>query len=289
LSNTHTILQLKIPVKLAAHVISMREKVNKYETNRHIKNVMSFIILKAATPYSILRDYRKQLGYMATVCQCSKQTMSKRIDYMLQHELITIEGADIRLKSWKQVATLYYLNLKELTTVNYDYTKDKDIFLRLFAAEIDANKEQQAYMIKTKLQRNPVLRNTIQATMLQRGADVKRINEFNYLHNGMKLLYRNSFIAEPDLHAMIKLVRPDCNRGVRGMAQAWHFNSAQLVSYYKAKLAAAKIAVITKGERITSAGRVRNELSHVIWNGHKKQTVLSLVDSIVIIGKKQAA
>jgi hypothetical protein len=299
LNQQSTILDLKFPVKLAAYALEQRRIVydgtykkkttRQYTSNRHIKNLMSFVIMKALTQQGKLNNYRNQLGYLATVCQCSKKTMLQRIEYMQEQQLITIEGADIRLNGWKQVCSTLRLNCKQFTTIIYDYAKDKNIFLRFFAAEIETNKEQQAHMIKVKLQHNPALKLKVQATMLQHGADRNRIDEFAYLLNGMRLLYKQSFKVEPQLHELLCKVRPDCNRGVKAIASAWEFNSKQLVSYYKAKLAASEIAVIHKGERITSQKRARNEFAHVMWNKQKKQTVLSLVDSITIISKKVAA
>lgn len=303
MSNTSTILHLKFPVNLTAYALEQRRIVydgtynkktaRQYTTNRHIKNLMSFVILKALTPQGKINNYRTQLGYLATYCQCSKKTMLQRIAYMQDQQLITIEGADIRLNGWKQVCSTLQLNGKQFTTIIYDYANDKNIFLRFFAAEIETNKEQQAHMIKVKLQRNPALKLKVQASMLQHGADRNRLDEFAYLLNGMRLLYKQSFIAEPQLHEMLCQVRPDCNRGVKAIAYAWEFNSKQLVSYYKGKLAASNIATIIKGERITSKCRARNEHAHVMWDARKGKrngkTVLSLVDSIVITSKKVAA
>lgn len=287
--NQPQILTLKIPVELARNTLAMRAKVNKYETNRHLKNITAFIVLKSVTSYGLIKDYKQQMNYLCAITQCSNQTFCKRLQWLQNEGLLSIEGGNIRLNGWKQVAALYNLNLKAFNTVVYDTTTDKNIFLRLFATEIEANKEQQVYMIKTKLQRNLALKNRIQAAMLKHGADVKRINEFNYLHNGMRKLFTFSFIAEPELHALLYQVRPDCNRSVYTLANAWHFKSPQSVSYYKRLFATNNIATIHKGERIESKSRARNEFAHVIWNKRRLQTVLSLVDTISINSKTVAA
>lgn len=291
--NQPQILVLKIPVKLATQTLAMRTMVNKYETNRHLKNITSFIILKAVTPYGILKDYKKQLHYLCSVTQCERQTFKKRLQWMQNENLLTIEGGDIRLKSWKEVSALYYIDLKAFTTVIYDYKKDKNVFLRLFTTEIEANKEQQVHMIKTKLQKNLALKNQIQTAMLKHGADVLRVNDFHYMLNAMRKLYKFSFIAEPGLHALLNQVRPDCNRSVYTIADAWTFKSPQSVSYYKRLFALNDVAVIHKGERITSQCRCRNEHAHVMWDERKGKrngkTVLSLVDTISVIAKTALA
>jgi hypothetical protein len=289
LNQQPTILTLKIPIRIAGAVLAMREKVNTYETNRHVKNITSFLILKAVTPYGVFRNYKYQLGYFASICQCSKQTILKRIMWMQEQQLLQIEGADIRLNGWKQVVSLYHVNLDEFKTIQYDTQAHKKIYLHLFATEIIENKERQAYMIKEKLKKNPALKQVIESAMLQHGADEKKLNNFAYLLNGMKLLFKRSFIAEPEFHATILRVRPDCNRSVKGIARAWCFKSAQSVSYYKAQMQAVEIVKVHKGERITSQTRARNEAAHTVWNKLKKQTVLCLVDGIEVITKTLAA
>jgi hypothetical protein len=287
--NQPTILHVKIPLKLACMVAAMRKKVNRYETNRYLKNIAAFLVLKSVTPYGVITNYSTQTKYLCSICQCTRQTLSKRLQWLQDEGLLVIEGADIRLKSWKQVATLYNLNLKQFKTIIYDCANDKNVYLQLLATEIEVNKEHQAYIIKSKLEKNLALKRAVQYFMLRHGADQTKLNDLQYLHNGMKHLYRRSFIAEPETHALLNTIRPDTNRSVKGIAAAWDCKSPQTVSYYKAKLAASGYAVIHKGERVTSHTRARNELCHTIWNNKKKQTVLCLVDAIELTVKTVAA
>lgn len=278
-----------MPVALVQHCIAMRKKKVVYETNTYIKNIAAWLILKAETPYSILRNYKSQIDHLAFITQCERQTFKKRVSWMLQEGLAKIVGNDLQLVSFKDACAIYYCSHKQTTTILYEPGTDKNFYLRLFTTEIEVNKDHQRYMIEVKLKRNPTLKQTIQVAMLQHGADRNRIENFQYLHNGMKKLYRQSFVVEPSLHAMLHQVRPDCNRGVKGLSLAWQFKSASLVSYYKRKFEAAGVARIHKGERIESRTRCRNNDCKVIWNDHKKQTVLCLVDAIEVIQKTAAA
>jgi hypothetical protein len=289
LPTTNKILSVKIPVALAEYAIAMRKKKHVYETNTYIKNIAAYLILKAETPYSILRNYKTQIDHLAFITQCERQTFRKRVSWMLQEGLAKIVGNDLQLVSYKDACAIYFCSYKATNTILYEPGTDKNFYLRLFTTEINANKERQRYSIEVKLKRNPTLKQTIQVAMLQHGADRTRIDNFQYLHNGMKKLYRHSFQVEPSLHAMLHQVRPDCNRGVKGISLAWQFKSASLVSYYKRKFEAAGVAVIHKGERIESRTRCRNSDCKVIWNNSKKQTVLCLVDAIEVTEKIAAA
>jgi len=279
------ILYLKIPYNLASRATAERHLVKTYETNNFIKYITFFLILKAESPFSFIQNYKKQIDHLSFITQCERQTFKKRLAWLVSEGLATIEneGTDIRLVSWKQVSVLYYCNLDSFKLVQYKPDEQKNIHLQLFAADIEDNKKRQTYIIQQKLEKNPALTQVIKNIMHQHGADEKKLNDFTYLLNGMRKLYRRSFEAEPEIHAMLNNVRPDVNRGVKGMAKAWSCRSEQTVSYVKKKLAEAGIIRIYKGERIMSTVRCRNKQCEVIYNRKLKQTFLCLVDTLHII------
>jgi hypothetical protein len=285
--STAKIMQLKIPFSLAKYAVSERKLVNKYEVNHFVKNITTFIILKAESQYSIIKDFTNQIDHLSRQCQCERQTFKKRLNWMVKQKLATVEGSTIRLITWQQVARLYYLNLDGFNIINYDSNTNKNIHLRLFATEIEMNQKSQAYMVEKKMQQNPALSSEIKSTMLRHGVDLKQVHNKSFVMNWMKGQYRYSFKVEPALHKLLNKVRPDCNRGVKGIAYEWNCKSPQTVSYVKKKMVAACIVHVKKGERITSSERVRNADCHVIWNKRKKQTVLALVDEINVLPSLQ--
>jgi len=151
----------------------------------------------------------------------------------------------------------------------------------LYAIEIEDNKNRQTYMIQQKLKKNPALKQVIKSILHQYGADETKLNDFNYMLNAMRQLYKRSFEAEPEIHVILNNVRPDVNRGVKGMAKAWDCKSMQTVSYWKKKLAEAGIVRIYKGEM-----KVREYLSRPTRTdkgGRKGKAVKTLVDTLYII------
>lgn len=275
-----TTYQLRIPYGLAKYAVKERHLVNKYHTNKYIKNVMAFIILKASAPYSIIRNYKSNIETLAALCDCEKQTMFARIHWLEKEQFLSIEGNDIRLKAWKAVGQLIYINVKHYKTVIYEPGKNQQPHLQLFTVEIEDNRNRQKFMVQKKMQQNQSLNSGIKSIMLQQGHELNKLSDFNYVYAWMLTKYQNSFKGEPALHQLLQQVRPDVNRGVTGMAYHWNCISKQTVSYVKKQIAANGYAVITKGERITSRQRVRNTDCHVIWNRRKLQTVLALVDDI---------
>lgn len=289
MSNSTNILTLKVPYSLAAMATGERHLVNKYQTNHFIKNITAWLILKAESPLGLIRDYKNQIDHLAYITQCEQQTFKKRLAWMIKEQIATIEGSDIRLKSWKQAAALLYFSLNEFKLIQYNPDEHKNIYLRLFTTEIEENKNRQAYMIEQKMKKNPALKQVVQSTMLQFGADPNKINDFKYLLNGMRKLYRESFVAEPEIHNILKNVRPDLNRSVKGLAKAWNYRSKQSASYIKSLLTKAGMIVIHKQDRVTSKERSRNNECHIIWDKRKMQTVLCLVDTIEVVQKNLAA
>lgn len=283
------ILTLKIPVALARYAMTERKQVNTYTTNRFLKNITSFIILKAASPYGVIKNYAKQLDYLAALCQCERQTIKKRLQWCADQQLITFEGSDIRLKSWKQISNLLYIDLKQYETINYNYEQDKNIHLRIFATEIKDNQAKQLYMIQKKLRENPALKQKIVTRLLHCGADRSKLNDLNYMLNAMRKLFSASFIVEPETHALMNEVRPFLNRSINRIATAWDFKSKQLVSYYKRMMQSSAIATIHKAPAIKSRCRSRNKFAHVIWDERSKQTVLIHADVIEILNSNQVA
>lgn len=286
------ILTIKLPVALATYAIAMRGKrlpSHTYDTNPFIKYITSWLILKAETPYSILYNYKLQADHLSEICQCEKQTLDKRIKWMLQQKIAFIEGANLRLVSYKQLAAVFGIDLKAFKTIHYDPTVQKNLHLQIFAAEIEQSQDRQKYMVHKKLQRNPDLKATVQAEMLKKGATVELINDISYLANGMKKLYTHSFISEPELHFKLNQVRPFVNRCIDTIAYSWLFKHKQLVSYYKKKMQTSGIARIHKGERINSNTRTRNSNCEVKWNEAKGQTLLCICDAIEVIQTKEAA
>lgn len=277
------ILSLKIPYNLASRAVAERHKVEKYETNNFIKYITFFLILKAETPFGFIQDYKKQIDHLSFITQCERQTFKKRLAWCVSEGLATIEGDDIRLVSWKQVSALYYCNLDSFKLVQYNPHEQKNIHLHLFAADIEDNKKRQTYMVKQKLEKNPALTQEIKSIMLNCGADVTKLNDFDYVLNGMRKLYRESFVVEPEIHAMLNRVRPDVNRGIKGIAKAWDCKSTMTVCYWKKRMAEAGIIRIYKGERLTSEERTRNKQCDIKWKGKTKQTILCLVDTLHII------
>ena len=278
-------LVVKIPISLASYTLAMRKKVEVYATNRFIKNITTWLILKAESTQSVIKNYHGQIEDLSFLCQCSSQTFKKRLQWAVSEGLATIEGSDIYLKSYKQLSVQYYISIDRFKLVSYDPTTDKDLHLHMFAIDIEENKSRQRHMVKRKLDNNPDIKQRIQHVMMHCGADQKRLANFDYMLNGMKKLYAASFVLEPEIHSLLHQVRPDCNRGVETMAYAWDFKSKQSVSYYKRQMKESGIIRIHKGEAITSQVRTRNTDCHVIWDKRKFRTVLRLVDTIEVICK----
>jgi hypothetical protein len=275
------ILSLKIPVALASLASAERHLVDKYQTNRFLKNITFFLILKAESPLGCIHDYEKQIDHLSFITQCERQTFRKRLAWCISEQLLEIKGSDIRLVSWKKVGERYMFALEAYKTIQYNPHEQKNIHLHLLAVEIEDNKNRQTYMIQQKLKKNPALTQVIKNTLHQYGADESKLNDFNYMLNAMRQLYKRSFEAEPEIHAMLNNVRPDVNRGVKGIAKAWDCKSMQTVSYWKKRLAEAGIIRIYKGEV-----KVREYLARATRTqkgGRKGKEVKTLVDTLYLI------
>ncbi len=280
------ILQLKVPYALAAMAAAERHLVDKYQTNRFLKNITFFLILKGESPLGCIHDYEKQIDHLCFITQCERQTFRKRLSWCVSEHLLEIKGADIRLVSWKKVGELYMFALGNYKIIQYNPHEQKNIHLHLLAVEIEDNKNRQTYMIQQKLKKNPALTQVIKNTLHQFGADESKLSNFNYLLNAMRQLYKRSFEAEPEIFALLNNVRPDVNRGVKGIAKAWDCRSKQTASYWKKRMAEAGIIRIYKGEM-----KIREYLSRptrTTKGGRKGKDIKTLVDTLYIIPQPES-
>ncbi len=95
-------------------------------------------------------------------------------------------------------------------------------------------------------------------------------------------MYTNDFVRLSDIHEEMILIRPDNNRSVQGIANAWKAKHKVTVSYWKKVLQSQQIIDIGKMQ-IQSQERARNKECKVLWLKKDKQTLLCLCDQVTIL------
>lgn len=297
------ILTIKIPFELARYATAQRKTVTTYDTNAIIKALDTWLILKSLSRPSFLQSWNKQKSYLFKVCKCSESIFRSRLKQLQALELVEFDKNNIRLCSWSDMGSLLEIDTTQKITIKYDTTKPQRIQEWLIAAEIQHNKNSQDYKIIRKLQENPEVLEEIKNTMIGDGADKEKLKEQSYFLNRLRSLYWQDFQEASYLHDVYVQIRPDNNRGVRGMARAWtpkqgtkeeikarEIKNISRIMYWKKKLIKAGI-IYVYGLEIESTTRTRNKHCHVLWLPECKksprkdsfQTLLCLCDQIDLL------
>lgn len=283
------IIEVKIPVELAKYAVWQRKLVTKYETNQVIKALDTWLILKALTRSSLIQNWNKQKAHLLAVCKVSESIFRHRLKQLAKMQLVTADRQNIRLCSWEQLATALDIDIKEKKIpLPYDTTNTQKISQWLIASEIAENQERQDYMILKNLNKIPERMTAVTAALLAFGADQARLKEPGYLLSMLRALYLHDFQQATDIHDLLVEVRPDNNRGIKGMADAWKCKHPSTVSYWKKSLSKAHIIDVQKLQ-VQSMERVRNSQCKVLWLKDCKQTLLCLPDLITVLKPQPGA
>lgn len=277
-----TTIQLKIPTELARLCVWQRHLVNKYETNRSIKAVGTWLVLKSLSVPSLLQDWNKQKHYLLKACKCNETTFRSRIKLLAALNLLTYDKHNIRLASWHDAGKALEIDLTKRDTIQYNIHDKTQPHHWIAAIEIDDNQQRQAYSIVKKLNNNPKTLNAIQHAAIKAGADQEAIKTTSGLLTWLSVLYLEDFKTASDIHDLLIELRPDLNRSVRGIGDAWKAKHITTVSYWKKIMK--KSGVIDVGKmQVQSDERCRNKYCRVKWLPGAKQTLLPLCDQITIL------
>lgn len=281
-------ITITAPVELIAYAVGERAKVNKYETNRFIRAVGMWLILKSETTSGVIQDYTGQLPYLLSITQLSTASFYNRINFLIKEGLITKEGNNLILSSFDYAANKYLLhNVNSKISFTYDPNGKQQIHYLLSAVEIKHNQDLQAQALQRKLDKNPIIKVEQLKLIHECGADVKQMNNNDYNRECLFALQQQSFEQYrkgSTIHDALHAFRADVNRGVKGIANAMNAKSASTASYLKRKLQQQEICSVTKIEGITSHVRSRKDKYHYVnWNEDLRQTVWYVCDQVKVL------
>lgn len=233
-------MQLKVLYGLASDCVYMRQKRNKYETNRAIKAFGMYIILKNITTSGIVQNPFQQSTYLEGIFKTSFRTLRR---WAIEAESLglieqTIENGAIscwKLTSIKKVCELYDLNIK-YHSIEYDVNdQQKTIEYYLKALEIYENKEKQAKAFETKISKKPALKMAIQ--QLSGNQEPKEANSQRAQLQKFQASTFTHGIPSLEVYQMIQdTANPNFDRSAKGFRKAYKFKSNLSVTYLRRQL-----------------------------------------------------
>ncbi|HMG16071.1 MAG TPA: hypothetical protein VK590_11525, partial [Saprospiraceae bacterium] len=288
-------LTINIPFDLARYATGQRKLITKYETNQVIKALDTWLVLKAESRSSWLQNWNDQKKHLFTICKISETIFRHRLKVLQGLELLTYDRNAIRLCSWDDLQTVLQCDISKKFTIDYDIFNSQKVSQWLIATEIKDNQNRQDFKIIKNLNQNPAIIKRVISALIKAGAKENQLCDIGYFLTWLRILYYSDFVQASEIHDLLIEVRPDNNRGVKGIANAWNnkvfendddyrkqiIRLAKRVSYWKKVLQKSAIVAIGKIQ-VQSENRVRNTACKVLWLKETKQTLLCLCDQITV-------
>lgn len=275
-------LTIKIPFELARYATAQRQLVTRYETNQVIRALDTWLILKAEAPGSFVQHWNKQKDHLLQLCKVSEAIFRHRLRILQDLKLLNFDRLHIRLCSWDQLAGILNIDINKKLTIQYSTNDKTKLYQWLIAAEIADNQNRQSYMILKQVNKIPELNMILTAALIKFGADRNRLNDGSYFLTMLKSLYLQDFIRATEIHDTLINIRPDTNRGVKKIAEAWKARHPMTATYWKKVLMDAGIIDVSKLQ-LQSQQRIRNKYCRVLWLPGPKETLLCLCDQITVL------
>lgn len=262
------------------------ERPDNYKTNQRMRLLDIWCRLRAfAGVSSVIQQYPSQYKEMTAFCECSLSKLKAALKQLKEMEWIDMNEYCLRVHSEKRVYALCGLDYnKKIDRLYYKPPKrenEKTTFYWLYVADIDDNRHRQAYKFHKATMQTPETKLWVHAELSRQGYNPDKATDPMFLAARMNDVYRNSFHGqESEMHEFFVEHRPDINRGVKGMGDAWN-TCPQNVSYIKKKLFLQQLAVVQKIGTISSPGWSHNKYCRVMYNFKTKETFQHFCDDIV--------
>jgi hypothetical protein len=249
-----------------------------YYTNRVIKPLCTYFLLKALTPSGVIRDYTKipLLDYL----KVSKATFYSHLKQLESLKLVKRTGDSLRLTSYDRMAEMFDLvpQSSNITYITYNCTV-KFHYL-VYGSILHNSQKEIKRVVENKIKCNPelvdhykrVLSVTTSATEFQKALLQKQISDFK---TKQPEDLRENFETE--------LINADLQITARNIRKRFGFKSYKSVAFLKSMLKRLRIAEINK-RSIVSAHRCRKPRQYVEYNRETKVTTWRLPDEIVFKG-----
>lgn len=272
-------ISISIPYNLAEIAVKQRLLVNKYETNQVIKALDTWLVLKHLNVrFPHILNWNQQKKNILKICKISEAVFRHRLKILKQLQLLDYDK-HITVCSWYQLGKIFGINIDKKFEIQY-YTADKKRVQEwIIATEIVSNQSRQKIAIVRKLgspENNKIINDHLSPEQREEARNTE------WLLSWYKMQYINDFVQASPLHDLMIAIRPDIQRGVKGMKNAWSCKNICTISYWKSILSKVGIIDVTK-VRIESQERVRNSECKVLWLDNIKQTLLCLCDQIIIL------
>jgi hypothetical protein len=272
---------------LARWAVEGHEMRNTLCTNHRVRMLHVWSMLKFhAGQLGVIRGVRKQYTELCELTGYSLTTLKRWIQKLNTEGWLTFNKDTIALLAERRLYSHLGLSFDRKIDRKYYQPQKLDNETRthywIYLSDVDDNRKRQAYVLQQKIMQVPELKLWVFGVLSSRGYDIASVMaDPLHLASILNSLYRQSFVGkESEMHGWLCENRPDVNRSIIGMANAW-LTTPSNVSYVKKKIVQQRIAFIQKIGTITSGIFSHNRYCHVRYSKADKATFQACCDDIL--------
>lgn len=233
--------RIKVHRELILQVLKNRELNNKYQTNKEIKFLALYYLLKNISQTSIIKNYNSNLNHILEYTNLSQGTFYNHLNKLIQLGLVTKNAHNLVVSDYNTLFELYDVE-PEQTPIYINYTPNKNKFIHLLEfSTIADNIYRQNLVIEKKLEKSPY---TLE--ILERYA--KQATTIRTLAVAQK----HAFINGSTELKQLFFINPNVVITWKRLFREFNFKSYKSVSYLKRKLKKNKLVMIEKNGFFTS-------------------------------------
>lgn len=276
------------------------ERPDQYQTNSMVRLLDIWCRLRSFEYGNhLIRDRKMKMQDIAKFCDCSINKLRPALKELHRMQWIHMDDQCITISSERKIYSLCGLEYsRRMDRIFYKPEKLKDekqTHYWIYLSDIDDNRKRQAYKFHQKIMdvKIPEMKLWVYGVIQRRGYDIREAEADPMLVSSlMNAVYIDSFRRkENEKHDWLVENRPDVNRSVLGMADAWSVDPMK-VCYIKKKLQQEKLVVLKKIGTISSPNRTRNPFIHLatvdgktrakgaLYNKHTNSTFQAFCDDI---------
>ena len=172
-------LEVKIPADWIKVALKSRVLVKKYETNRAIKLLGYFTLLKTITTTGTIHNCynKKQKYFIADLLKLSRNGVINAINDLTKLGLASVNNGNLILISWEKASNLISADTGNYVYFKYDLNSKAKINEYILALDIKINKENQLKAVKSKLKANPDYKEAINAAINEEEVDINYLSK----------------------------------------------------------------------------------------------------------------
>ena len=271
---SETPLQVKFHTDLLHQVIATRTKNDFYQTNKLIKTVGAYYVLKSLTTSGIIQDYHKNIDKLCSYLNCSVPTFYKLIRNCERSNYLKRSQGNLILASYSGFVETFDCILTRFTTVKYNYQEQKYTHT-LEAAFLQLKERERSKTFESKFKANKDL--------VQDLSTVINPDKNGNYQTALEAMQKWAFNKGHDKMYSIFYLNPFPSVNSKTMCAMFGFKSEQSIAYLKTKLTKSKLITVKK-EQIPNTIHIPVKLrpKHLFtsWNAKNKQVNWVLPDRL---------